>query len=157
MLTLCLGSRRPFRKKNHLLFMAFAEGPQGQEGPELSNNEFASISFPTQCQFLWKQLMCPFQLSMVWNATARRNLIGDMEIDHNGSHNAIYSIRGEGKPCWKFSNHFKGWMGKISSNTEPQGQLNICLMKGFKVQSSCPPASKHCRLQPHSKQRQMHC
>lgn len=120
------------KKKNYYLWHLWGDHKDGKEGPKLSNYELAWNSFPIQCQFLWKQLMCPFQLSMVWNATAMRNIILDKERDHNWSHNLIYSTGGEGKPCWKLSNHFKGWMGKKTSNADLQGQLNNCLMKDFK-------------------------
>lgn len=120
------------KKKNYYLWHLWGDHKDSKEGPKLSNYELAWNSFPTQCQFLWKQLMCPFQLSMVWNATAMRNIILDKERDHNWSHNLIYSTGGEGKPCWKLSNHFKGWMGKKTSNADLQGQLNNCLMKDFK-------------------------
>lgn len=63
-----------------------------------------------------------------------------MEIDHNWSHNLIYSTRGEGKRCQKPSNHFKAWIGKKTSNADLQGQLNNCLMKDFKRTGQCSPA-----------------
>lgn len=86
-----------------------------KEGLKLSNNELAPNAFPTQCQFLWKWLMCPFHLNTVWNATARRNIKENMEIDHNWVHNLIYNTIVEREPCLKLSNDFQGWMGTKKS------------------------------------------
>lgn len=46
-----------------------------------------------------KAVDVPLSVKYGLRCTARRNLILDMEIEHNGSHNSIYSTGGEGKPC----------------------------------------------------------